>query len=58
MGNRYAEALLGQVLIGETWNLAIYGKGCQQWTLHFRKVSGVQVLVMYQFFGFMEGDEG
>lgn len=55
----YVEVLAGQVLIGELWNLAIYGKirgfstgsSWGQQTLHFWKGSSVQVPVMSQSFG-------
>lgn len=55
-GNRYAEALLGQVWIGRPWNLATYGKGIstgssRQWTVRFWKGSCVQVPVVSLSFG-------
>lgn len=46
------EVLVGQVLVGGPWSLAIYCKGAStldlpgQWTLGFRTGSGVEVPVM------------
>lgn len=56
-GGQVCASAGGGVLVGESWNLAIYGTGPSaprlpgQWTLSFRKGLGVRVPVTFQSSG-------
>lgn len=58
----WGEALAMQILTGEFWNLAVYGKGLQHRIfLHNRSFASegfdVQVLVLFLFFGSVKGSK-